>query len=314
MTEAPLVSVIVPFFNRGAWLREAVESVLAQTEPRWELILVDDGSTDPACLVNPTGDPRVRLVRQPNRGPAAARNHGIELARGRYVAFLDSDDRFAPGKLEAQLGLMESRPTLILSHTSYLQVDASGGALGQVRSGEFAGSVYPEIIVRCPIATPTVMIRRDGLGGLRFEEAMRAGEDVLLWVCLARRGPVAGLREPLSMVRMHGTNASTVPERFLQANLEIVRRAVEMDPSLGDGFLARAESSFYGAYASLHAEAGHRDSAWRGYRQAWRRCPTNPANYLWFLVDFSLPRGMRRWVRQLGLWTIRLRARRAPRT
>ncbi|WP_353861963.1 glycosyltransferase family 2 protein [Azospirillum formosense] len=107
--EEPLVSIVIPVFNRAHTLRRAVDSVRAQDAGCWELILVDDGSTDQGCdLVAAYGDPRIRVLRHStNRGAAAARNSGVQASRGRYLAFLDSDDEWLPGKLSSQIAALE---------------------------------------------------------------------------------------------------------------------------------------------------------------------------------------------------------------
>ncbi|MDE3115120.1 MAG: glycosyltransferase family 2 protein, partial [Pseudomonadota bacterium] len=110
MSEAPpLFSVVIPVYNRAELLRSALESVRAQSCQDFEIVVVDDGSTDdPAKTVAAFADPRIRCVRQNNRGASAARNRGIALARGRFVAFLDSDDCFLPHHLERMAKLLEN--------------------------------------------------------------------------------------------------------------------------------------------------------------------------------------------------------------
>lgn len=108
---APLFSVVIPVYNRAGPLRAALRSVLEQTCQDFEIVVVDDGSRDnPAAAVIALGDPRIRFERQDNQGASAARNRGIDLARGRYVAFLDSDDRFLPRHLETMAALLANRP------------------------------------------------------------------------------------------------------------------------------------------------------------------------------------------------------------
>ena len=130
----PVVSVVLPTYNRAALLPRAVESVIAQTYGDWELIVVDDGSTDETAAVvsaygTKLGD-RFVYLRQENRGSSAARNRGIEASRGRFVAFLDSDDEFAPTKLARQLALFERYPQLGLVYSDYSIVETDGAAVG----------------------------------------------------------------------------------------------------------------------------------------------------------------------------------------
>jgi glycosyltransferase involved in cell wall biosynthesis len=198
----PKVTVIIPYFNRTQWLSEAVESVLGQTFKDFELIIINDGSTEYFEL---PPDPRVRQVYQENRGPAAARNLGMEMAEGEYVAFLDSDDHWVAAKLEKQVALMDAHPEVLLSHTSYNRIDTEGKVLETIHSGRLSGGLTEELVFNCTVATPTVMIRPQP--ALRFPESMRIGEDVILWYEFAARAAVMGIDEPLAECRIHGENA-----------------------------------------------------------------------------------------------------------
>ena len=112
--EAPLVSIVIPAFNAGPYLAEALASVFAQDHRPIEVILIDDGSTDDSLAIAKAWSPALRIVTQDNAGPAAARNRGIELARGPFVAFIDADDRWPAGCLARQLRILEGRPDLDL--------------------------------------------------------------------------------------------------------------------------------------------------------------------------------------------------------
>src|SRR4051794_36269759 len=126
----PLVSVVIPAFNRAFILPEALDSVLAQTFKDFELIVVDDGSTDDTEeVLRPYVERRgVRFLPQANQGPAAARNRGIEAARGKYVAFLDSDDLWLPIKLSVQIPRMEAHPEAVMSYGNVLNFTPETGA------------------------------------------------------------------------------------------------------------------------------------------------------------------------------------------
>lgn len=199
----PLVSVIIPFFNRAALTAEAIGSALAQTYSAMELIVVNDASTDDVSALVQTfrGDDRIVHVElETNSGPAQARNAGIERAKGDYVAFLDSDDTWEPNKLEIQLAQMK-RGRWECSHTSYFRHDTRTGAVKVVPSGK-ADYAFPRPAFSCRIATPTVVIRRDLLRGLAFRPGLRAGEDVLLWTEVSRREILRGIDIPLATVRV----------------------------------------------------------------------------------------------------------------
>ena len=181
------VSVVMPLYNAERFLRRPVESVLAQSHGELELVVVDDGSTDGgADLVDnyARGDARVRLVRGGrNRGVAAARNHAIELARGRYVTFLDSDDWWHPDKLRRQLEVLDARKATI-AYSSYQRVAEGGGVLGVVQPP--AQVTHREMLHSNHIGNCTGIYDRMRLGGDgRFR---RIGhEDYVFWLELVRR-------------------------------------------------------------------------------------------------------------------------------
>lgn len=210
------ISVVIPFHNRVNWTVEAIESVRGQTHRNLDIIVVDDGSTDDISLIHGqvSQDERVRYIYQASSGPASARNRGIGLAAGKYIAFLDSDDIFQPEKLERQLQVMEEK-RCSFSHTSYQRITADGVLLEVVDSGSFSGHVFPQIIICCPIATPTVMVRKEVLSDRRFRVDYEIGEDVCLWIELAYSYDLAGISEPLTKVRLTSTTAAIDPDKHI---------------------------------------------------------------------------------------------------
>jgi len=203
------VSVIIPFYNRISLLKQSVESVLNQTHQNLELILIDDGSTEDPSFVKTMAekDQRIRYFRQENKGPAAARNLGLEKAEGSYIAFLDSDDVFEPNKIETQLEFMVKRGCEF-SHTSYQRISHSGEPLEVVESALFSGQVFPKILWSCAIAMPTVMVSTAIVKDAKFIEAFDIGEDICFWIELASRYPLGGLSKPLTKVRINETSAA----------------------------------------------------------------------------------------------------------
>jgi glycosyltransferase involved in cell wall biosynthesis len=235
----PLISVVVPFYNRRNWLEEAINSVLSQTLRDFELILVDDGSTEDISMLKTLHDKRVVLLRQKNKGRSAARNAGVRAAGGKYVAFLDSDDLFLPKKLETQVALMESHPEVLLSHTSYVRMSGDGSLLDRANSGAFCGNVYPDILVECPIATPTVMLRAEAFKTFSFEEKIHVGEDVVLWSRVSRVSSVLGITEPLSLVRIHPDSAAHDAYSQVAGFRNIMKHAAKGDKSLPPFFRSK---------------------------------------------------------------------------
>lgn len=234
--ENTTISVVIPFYNRIDWTIEAISSVQAQTHQQFEIVLVDDGSTDDlgALLDVVRLDSRIKYIRQENAGPARARNNGVEHATGSYIAFLDADDLFCPKKLETQIRYIEDNG-FELSHTSYNRIDLEGNVIRSISSGQFKGNVFPEIITSCPIAMPTVMGRASIFKKNPFPEYLEIGEDVCLWISLSRKYEWGGLDLKLSKVRVGPVTASLNARKKLIGLINIVSYIVH------DPFLAQYE-------------------------------------------------------------------------
>ncbi|MCS4166237.1 glycosyltransferase family 2 protein [Sphingobacterium sp. BIGb0116] len=207
------VSVIIPFYSNISWLDEAVDSVLEQTFQDFEIIVVNDGSPEDDSIFVAKYHNRIRYFKTENKGPAHARNFGIKVAIGEFLAFLDSDDLWMPSKLEKQVKLM-SETELVWSHTKYSLFDEvenkSRREYKDIENEDFKGNVYPLCLTKLNIGTPCVMIRRDYLLKnplIRFSENMRFGQDGFFWMLLAIDNNLGYLDESLTLVRVRGTNA-----------------------------------------------------------------------------------------------------------
>lgn len=206
---APLVSVVMPTYNRLHYMRWAVASVCAQTLADWELIVVDDGSDeDTRRYLRSLSDARISVAFCEHTGmPAVCRNRGIARALGRYVAFLDSDDAWAAEKLQRQVALMQSSPGKRWSYTAVRRIDADGREI-HARSVPFVpheGSILEQVLrIDAQIATPAVMAELEfvrEIGG--FDETMRFVQDYELWARMALHSAVAVDAAPLADVRSH---------------------------------------------------------------------------------------------------------------
>ena len=212
----PTVSVILPTFNRTRFLKLAVDSVYSQTYPHWEIIAADDGSGEEtkAYLQSITG-PRVRTVWLPHCGnPSRVRNAAIAWAAGRYLAFLDSDDIWAPAKLEKQLAALRERPNSRWSYTACDRIDADGNPIAKANSRDIVrpeGWIFERLLtLQIGIAMPTVVAERSLVaeaGG--FDEEQRFGEFHDLCLRLAMKGEVVVVRESLCSVRAHDEHYSS---------------------------------------------------------------------------------------------------------
>ena len=211
-TSAILVSIIIPFHNRVKWTVEAIRSAINQSHKNIEILLVNDGTTDDISPVYEIlrEDKRITLIdNRRTKGVSGARNSGIDIARGAYIAFLDSDDVFAREKIEEQL-LFMVRNGLDFTHTAYEtftnETSVSGASITQIRD-----YTYPSIVAGCSIATPTVMINAELLSnaGKRFPENYTLGEDICFWIKLTNSSACIGLSTVLTKVRIHDSNTAT---------------------------------------------------------------------------------------------------------
>lgn len=198
----PLVSVIIPTYNRKAMLRGAVDSVLKQTYRDWELIVVDDGSTDgTGDDLRARFDARVRLVAQPRRGVAAARNLGVHSARGAYIAFLDSDDFWLPRKLERQIDFMQETAAEI-SQTEEIWIRNGIRVNPKKKHRKPSGDVFRASLELCLVSPSAVLLTRDLFDRAgAFDESFPVCEDYDLWLRIARHHPIDLLSEPLVVKR-----------------------------------------------------------------------------------------------------------------
>jgi glycosyltransferase involved in cell wall biosynthesis len=224
----PIVSIIIPFYNHLYWLKEAVESVLHQIYDDYEIILINDGSTEDISLIAPYLDKQnITYFYQVNMGPSAARNIGIRNAKGKYLAFLDADDLFLPDKLGIQVQILNEKQEVVLCHTSYQRMNEQCQPIEIIHSGRFSGSVYPMIYDGCPIATSSVMLKKIAIQNTNcFIENVRIGEDVLLWAEIAKQGSIYGIDLPLTSVRMHSHNAALLNETQITGENNIIKYGI----------------------------------------------------------------------------------------
>jgi glycosyltransferase involved in cell wall biosynthesis len=208
---APVVSIIMPTFNRREFLQPAIESLFNQSFTDWELIIADDGSDKDtrSYLQTLYAPPRVKVMWLPHSGkPSVVRNAALREARGEYVAFLDSDDLWLPRKLEMQIASLARNPQRKWGYTAFALVDAAGqpkeplyDAKRSAPSGWIMDRMLQDKIV---IALPSVIVARQSLEQLgSFDEELVMCEDDDLWVRLAAHSEIDGIDQPLTLIRRH---------------------------------------------------------------------------------------------------------------
>lgn len=206
----PLVSVVIPNYNYAHYLPQAIDSVLSQSYPRVEVIVVDDGSKDESTTIVEKYGERVRLIRQQNQGVAAARNRGVAESSGEFIAFLDADDVWLPTKLERQVARFQNEPNLGLVHCGVEEIDENGAYLRTCLDG-LEGQVAADLLLlkRAVIlgGGSALMVPREvftTIGG--FDVRLSTSADWDLFYRLAAHRPVGFVHEVLVGYRMHGSN------------------------------------------------------------------------------------------------------------
>ena len=274
----PRVSVVVPAYNAARHVGRAVDSVLNQTLLDLEVLVVDDGSSDETVSVLQAYGARIRVLQQVNAGPAAARNLGLREARGTYVAFLDADDFWAPGKLAAQVDLLEADAELGFCSTATRVVDAEGRTVTQWPCLQ-AGARLPDALFVNGAAisgsTSGVMARRtllEACGG--FDAALRGFEDPDLWIRLSATARYACIAEPLTVVvRTPGSVSAHLP-RMRAATLASFQKNRHLLPAeRRGGFWRMACAGALTDYAKSAWRAGDRRHGWQWALEALLRAP-----------------------------------------
>jgi glycosyltransferase involved in cell wall biosynthesis len=199
----PRVSVIIPVYNGAATVARAIDSVLAQTFADYEIICVDDGSRDASIDVLGSYEPRVRMLREQNLGPSAARNLGVRNSSGELLGFLDADDLWRPEFLARTVAALDREPGCVMAYSDLAVVDSTGRDLRARLIGDRGVPTVEDMLESLwPIMPSSVVVRRSAyehVGG--FPEALRAFEDVYLWLLLREIGEFRYLPEPLAVWR-----------------------------------------------------------------------------------------------------------------
>lgn len=279
---SPVVTVVVPTYNGQRFVADTLKSVLAQTQPSVELIVVDDGSTDSTCDVVRSVAPAAQLHTKRNGGVSAARNLGLAKARGRFVIFLDQDDIWHPDMLRLQVQWLDEHPSHAVAvcryHHWFPRED------GQYPSAEatwpprvelavdpdFTGAVYHQFLMDCWALTSGTLIRREALlacGG--FDETLPYSEDWELWLRLSRTHQFALLQWPPVLYRQHLVQGSRVPRSRDYRTELLLRYAASYGLESADG-RAIAERLFKRQVAAYRFEFGYHHlahgSRWTGVR------------------------------------------------
>jgi len=228
-----MVSVVIPSYNSMSFLPETLNSVLNQTFTDFEVLIINDGSTDNIVdWVAEIKDPRVRLISQANQGLSQARNAGILNSRGLYIAFLDADDLWEPTKLEKQVAAFKDNPYLGLVHTYVSMVDANNNYLYIIGSRHEKGNILRRVIEQNPVISgSSSMVHRDCFEkvGL-FDKDLKSAEDWHMWSRIAVSYPMMVIEEPLVRYRQHPTSMSKDWQRMSRELNSAIEKIFEYVP------------------------------------------------------------------------------------
>lgn len=280
----PTVSVVMPVYNVERYLAAAIDSVLAQTFTDLELILVDDGSTDgSSALCAAYTDPRVRVIRQANRGLPGARNTGIRAATGAYIAILDSDDLWHPEKLARHVAHLQARPEVGVSYCASELIDGEGRCMGLHQRPKLTGIRPEDVLCRNPVGNGSVPVfRREALAAIAFtsdrngvpethyfDESFRYCEDIECWMRIAVTTPwrFEGVADCLTRYRVVSGGLSANTERMYEFWRKMRDKVATYAPGLVERFGKRAEGYQLRYYARRAVKEGRLDSA-RGWLSA----------------------------------------------
>ncbi len=262
----PRVSIVIPNYNHGDYLSQAIESALAQTYPQVEVIVVDDGSTDHSAQVLARYADRVRCIHQENAGLSAARNTGLDLARGDYVALLDADDMLEPDYLQTLVPILEKDPGLGGVYCGYRFVDQHGRPLPEVQSRVVPSTAFYDALLGGNFLVPESMLlrRRCYQEAGPFDTALTACEDWDMWLRVARREQVVGTSRVLSRHRVLSGSMSSDPARMIRNRLQVLAKHLGPPPTevtAQNRAIRRAYGKAYLSAAVEHLQGGDRSGA-----------------------------------------------------
>ena len=282
-----LVSVIIPAYNAKNYIRETVESALGQTYRNYEIIVVDDGSTDGTGEILKDYQDRIIYLRKDNGGPASARNMGIKKSRGELIAFLDADDVWLPDKLEKQVKFLEENPQIHLLFTAVIGYE--DGRVYPVEENRLRGSIFHQLLKGNFITTSTVMVRRECLEEELFDEDRNliSVEDYNLWLRLSRKYVFGYLDEPTIKYRFRGGLTDNF-EAMFKADFYNFRKLRETFPE----WRLEINPFYWIGLSSYHFKAGKEFFYFQKYFQARKEfllsfltCPIQLKPLLWLTIS-----------------------------
>lgn len=229
----PTISVVIPVYNGEKTIKETIESVLSQTWQDFEILVINDGSTDSTLeVVKSIPDSRIKIFSYNNAGPSASRNRGISYAAGEFIAFLDADDLWTPDKLEAQLKALQNNPQAAVAYSWTNHIDKSGNFLRTGSQIAVNGNAYEKLLLvnffehgSNPLICKQALLE---VGG--FDESLRQGEDWEMWLRLAARYDLVAVPLRQILYRVYNKSASSNVLKLESGSRQVIERAFKQAP------------------------------------------------------------------------------------
>lgn len=287
----PKVSVILPTYNRASYLYSAIKSVLNQTFKDFEIIIVDDASTDNTKqIIDKFDDRRIYYIRhKENKGGSAARNTGIKRSKGEFIAFLDDDDLWMPNKLEKQLNFINNNHEISVVYTGAWVINKHG-KITDIITPSLRGNIFPKLLKKNYIGScSTVLIKKECINrvGL-FDENLSASQDFDLWIRLAKHYYFDYINEPLFFYRVHEKRITTNPQKRLRAKKLLYTKHSEELDRLVDNTQARKILGFWHyVLGVLYCQCGEIGQGKKELIMAIRNDPSSIPYYARLLFAFS---------------------------
>ena len=261
MDSAPLVSVLMNCFNGEKYLREAIDSVINQTYQNWEIVFWDNASTDNSASIAKSYDERIKYHLASETTPLGkARNFGLKYCKGKYIAFLDTDDIWLPDKLQLQVQLMESNDKYALCYGSSITSDEHGNKIRDRRVKNTSGFIFGELLKQYEINMQSVMLRTEILksSGLHFDESLQYCPDYQLFMEIASRYSIGVIADNLVKYRISSNSLSSktihiAPSETAYVLDKIIEHYPDIQPKYHDEFKqAYAKTIYYSAISSMY--------------------------------------------------------------
>lgn len=293
------VSVVIPAYNAEGYLAETIRSVLAQSYRDYEVVVVDDGSSDQTLQVAKSFEPCVRAFRKENGGPASARNLAIENSTGEYIAFLDSDDLWVEKKLALQVAFLDDNPGIGLTFgEAWMFSEEAGERMVAGKIGYTGEASFRLLLFGDYIPNSTVMVRRgcvEAVGLLNESRELIAVEDYEYWMRIARSFPIAAIPEPLAWYRIREGNLMGDGQDINNGLTRSITALREMERQYPQVWTEQQVDRQL-LLARLHVRAGFAWKQRQGWRESGRKfiealsCSMHPRVFRWIAAAMLLKR------------------------